>query len=269
MEHCIEQLSEFEYHLQNNNQMLDEAILKDFLKCYKNIVPEDTIVIDSAKGYFGYTLTLFQLIKYLEKKDYIESCNKLIEMVNCDGIEQKRVHSNIVYYLGKYLNEDDTAMFPKISSVAEFLQMKTRYKTILESYTDEKDACFFLDFLMDVIRNDLVSSSITGFVVENETLPFPAEFFPRFYDNEYGETCAAICGDTIQLDFSKDHAIVDVWNCSGMAEALSDVKKSGFVYDEENHFAYYYEKLRRKPRPTCRSWDESEYYFINLKIFHT
>ena len=116
-------------------------------------------------------------------------------------------------------------------------------ETELFAYGDKQDNLCYLDFLIETIKRDIKSGSILNAVFGDGQMPTDAITIPLEYEDEQGNHVRIATGETMSLDFKNAFVLTDVWSSSRLYNALRDIRKSGFLYDRKDHFAYYYSGL--------------------------
>ena len=124
-----------------------------------------------------------------------------------------------------------------------------------EDTVDEKIR--LLDFVMDMIREDLKSSLLTAILYkpkepnndeENEDfgIELPRYLFPNIYQDEKGNKIQLIDEEkekTRIIDLSKTCIWTIPWKQDRLKGAVTHLFKRDFHNDPTNHHAYYYEDL--------------------------
>ena len=101
----------------------------------------------------------------------------------------------------------------------------------------------FLRFLADMIKVDIMSDTSLSGLLGDARSKKDSLYIPLECRDQDGNKVDVFTNQKRELDFEKDYVITNVWNKDRMAAALKNVQKNGFVYEEKNHYAHYYDGM--------------------------
>lgn len=177
-----------------------------FYEIIKKLKPEQKYRRDFL--HISYVHYLVKIRKSLMGQKYMRVCNELISLIYYEPILQKRIYYNIIKILEEGLNIRSINIVQEFkkatkSSYTPGLEFKFAMDFAQETLAIEKsneDQIVVLDFMLNVIRNDLSSDIL---YLEEDITAYP---FPLFYYDEQGNK----------------------YKLPG----------NGFVHDKSNHWAY-------------------------------
>ncbi|HDX9705977.1 DUF6710 family protein [Bacillus sp. SIMBA_074] len=140
-------------------------------------------------------------------------------------------------------NRDGSKFEP--SPEQRFLYTMEIIHTWLEEESESLQKNIILDYMMDVIREDLKTSVMTTiFYREEHFKDYDRRmFFPMSYYNENGEELK-IYGisnkESININLKDECVIAIPWNRKRMKKAVKEIYIRDFVFDPYNHESTYY-----------------------------
>lgn len=133
---------------------------------------------------------------------------------------------------------------PEIEDGQEFFYAMEYVKRYLENEDEPENKIVFLDFVLEVIKNDLKYDLLAHIFYNKEHFkdkfkyPLPLSF----WDEEGKEKPISELGVT-KIDLGKDFVLVQPWNRKRLYNKIISMNKNKFVYDKLNHFGYHYPYL--------------------------
>lgn len=112
--------------------------------------------------------------------------------------------------------------------------------SILEE--NQENRLLMLDFMLDVVKRDLIHDLLANILYDDSyfkeqiRLPFPAVC----YDQTGKKIDTLSVTKNKEVDLSKDYILVLPSKRSKLKNILKTVNASGFKYQENNHYAFYY-----------------------------
>lgn len=130
-----------------------------------------------------------------------------------------------------------------VNAAHEFRYAMEFARQTLKEETKKEDKVIILDFMLDVIKEDLKNDLLTTIFYSEENfkkrikLPFPS----CFYD-EFGGKHELFLPEEklVRVDLTKDCVLVLPWNRKRMRDSIKNIFASKFKFDKANHKAYYF-----------------------------
>lgn len=117
-------------------------------------------------------------------------------------------------------------------------------RQVMEEETQKEDQIIILDFMLEVIKEDLKNDLLSTIFYSKENfeksmkLPFPFCFYDEFAHEHKlfppGEK------RLIRVDLARDCVLVLPWNRRRMRDNIKNIFMRKFEFDESNHKAYYF-----------------------------
>lgn len=131
----------------------------------------------------------------------------------------------------------------KASPTCEFNFAMEFARDMLELESKKEDQIIILDFMLDVVREDLKTDLLSTIFYSKEH--FEKWLLPPFPCNYYNESGNELefCPDDKKIrrvDLSKDCVLVLPWHRNRMISSIKKVFLNGFKFHKENHLAYYF-----------------------------
>ena len=131
----------------------------------------------------------------------------------------------------------------EISPRSEFIYSMDFVRQTLEYEKEKKDQIIILNYMLDVVRNDLKYDLLTTILYSSEyftkeiSLPFPS----YYYDEQGNEVeTDSNYGQEKDVDLSENCVLVLPWNRDRLRNSIKNIYKNEFKYHSSNHLAYYY-----------------------------
>lgn len=141
-------------------------------------------------------------------------------------------------------NEPDCANIPNREEYERFFKRVNQW--LLER-NEKEEKLQLLTFLLDIVKRDIqmdLLSEIYYKQEENITNLTRKRFIPLWYVDELGNKNNLDPVNKRQVDFSETVTIVIPWKGSRMGNAIIDIAREGFIYDEQEHLpAYYFSEI--------------------------
>ena len=114
---------------------------------------------------------------------------------------------------------------------------------IISKETDKANQKILLDYILSVVKTDLISEYIADVFYKSEVREWNS-IFPMVYYNEYGEEIHLHENNKIKhVDLGKNNVIVLPWNRDRMVDAIKNVFRNKFRYISNNHMAMYFTEM--------------------------
>lgn len=113
----------------------------------------------------------------------------------------------------------------------------------LEHEKEEQDKIIILDFMLDVIRNDLQYDVLTTILYSSECFSREINFlFPIYYYDELGNKFNTYPNEKTyrNVDLSKDCILVIPWDRERLRNSIKNIFRNEFEYHDSNHLSYYF-----------------------------
>lgn len=132
---------------------------------------------------------------------------------------------------------------PETSPTSEFNFAMEFARNVLELESKKEDRIIILDFMLDVVREDLKTDLLSTIFYSKEHFekwilpPFPCNYYDEL-GNKY-----EFCPDDEKIkrvDLSKDCVLVLPWHRERMINSVKRIFLNGFKFHKENHLAYYF-----------------------------
>lgn len=113
----------------------------------------------------------------------------------------------------------------------------------LTEESKKEDKIVILDFMLDVIREDLKNDLLSTILYSKEnfekTIKFP---FPFCFYDEFGDKHELFLPEEklVGVDLAKDCVLVLPWNRKRMRDSIKNIFANKFEFDELNHKVYYF-----------------------------
>ncbi len=130
-----------------------------------------------------------------------------------------------------------------VNAAHEFRYAMEFARQTLKEETRKEDKIIILDFMLDVIREDLKNDllSVIFYSEENfkKRIGFP---FPTCFYDEFGSEHELLSPEKklVKVDLAKDCVLVLPWNRKRLRDSIKNIFASEFKFDETNHKAYYF-----------------------------
>lgn len=124
----------------------------------------------------------------------------------------------------------------------EFQNAMSFVNNILESDTDRSIQLEILNYILNIIKEDLKTDLLTTVFYQGQHFEKSIRFpFPSLYYDEHGnELLLELSEETKTINLEKDSVMVLAWNKDRMGSSLKTLSRRDFEFDKLNHFAYYY-----------------------------
>ena len=127
----------------------------------------------------------------------------------------------------------------------EFTHAMDFMKLVLETEKSDKDKVIVLDFMLKAIREDLKTDLLTYIFYSEEYFAGRLDYpFPLYYSDEQGNELSLKEEEAIEIDLAQDCVLTLPWNRSRLRNQIKNLFNNDFVYDSNNHWAYYFPYLR-------------------------
>lgn len=116
-------------------------------------------------------------------------------------------------------------------------------RQVLKEESKQEDKIIILDFMLDVIREDLKTDLLTTIFYSKENFESRIKFpFPFYYYDEFGNEFELFPEEErlVRVDLAKDCVLVLPWNRKRMRDSIKNIFANEFKFDESNHKAYYF-----------------------------
>lgn len=119
---------------------------------------------------------------------------------------------------------------------------------VLEYEKDKTDQVIILDYILDVVREDLKTDLLTTILYNKENfdkeiwLPFPCDYYDE-QGNVFCSTSERGKNNMIKVDLAKDCVLVLAWDREKLRNSIKNIYKSDFEYHASNHLAYYFSHI--------------------------
>jgi len=131
----------------------------------------------------------------------------------------------------------------KIERACEFKYALEFAHQALKAENTKEDKLLILDFMIDVIKEDLKYDFLTDIFYREEyfekgvRIPPP---FPYSYYDESGRRISIFEKKigTKKVDLAKECVLVFPWHRERMRESIKNIGSNEFIYDKYNHYAY-------------------------------
>jgi hypothetical protein len=133
---------------------------------------------------------------------------------------------------------------PEICPSQEFNHAVGFARDVIESEQSDKDKIIILDFMMDVIREDL-KTDLLSHIFYNEA-HFDEEFhcpLPVFYLDAEGQECLIPKLGKTTIDLSETCVLVLPWDRERIKNQVKNIYHNDFIYHPSNHKGYYFPYL--------------------------
>lgn len=133
---------------------------------------------------------------------------------------------------------------PKIEVGQEFFYAMDYVKKYLENEIEPKNKIVFLDFVLEVIKNDLKYDLLAHIFYNKEHFKekFRSPLPLFFWDEEGNEKSVSELG-VVEIDLAKDSVLVQPWDRKSLYSKIISIKYNNFIYKKLNHYGYYYPYL--------------------------
>ena len=114
-------------------------------------------------------------------------------------------------------------------------------KRALNDEGTNEDKIVILDFILNLIKEDLKTALLTSIFYNEESVTIDLPF-PLVYENESGEQITLEFDKTLtrEISLAQDCVLVVAWVKEGLIEQIKNIFNNGFGFEEKNHSAYYY-----------------------------
>lgn len=133
---------------------------------------------------------------------------------------------------------------PDTMASAEFGFALEYVKQYIDQETDAQNKIVFLEFVLEVIRNDLKYDLLSHILYSKEhfirKFRYPLPLF--YYDEANNEKLIRELGK-VEIDLAEDCVLVLPWNRGRFYSKIISIKNNDFVNDKSNHRGYYYPYL--------------------------
>ena len=131
----------------------------------------------------------------------------------------------------------------EISPAYEFTNAIKFAQLALERESKKEDKIIILDFMLDVIREDLKTDLLTTIFYSKENFEKKIGIlFPVSYYDEHGNKICLFAGKEkmVTVDLTKDCVLVLPWRRTSMKNTILNIFKNKFEFDKYNHKAHYF-----------------------------
>lgn len=105
-----------------------------------------------------------------------------------------------------------------------------------------KEKLLLLDYLIDVLLEDICSSGVVKPLISRHASPF-INCFPTYCFDKNGSAINIRTEEKIEVDLSKTRIYVCPWNKLRIPDNLFNLMKKPFTYDKNNHFSDFYSDI--------------------------
>jgi hypothetical protein len=114
---------------------------------------------------------------------------------------------------------------------------------VLEKESKKEDKIIILDFMLDVIREDLKTDLLTTIFYNKENFGKEIKIpFPLYYYDKFGNKFHLFQEKKkiVTVNLAEDCVLILPWHRVRMRDSIKNIIKNGFTFDESNHRAYYF-----------------------------
>lgn len=126
----------------------------------------------------------------------------------------------------------------KLSAKESYREIVSVAKTWIESDDTKEEKIMLLDYLINIVLDDICSSEIMNSHFNEPSVehsqPFPEYVYAN--DTEY----KTHTGDKIDVNLADVKIYICPWNIVRMRDTLLNISKNDFVYNPNNHFSKYF-----------------------------
>lgn len=139
---------------------------------------------------------------------------------------------------------DEVLLDVREDFVLEYENSINRIRRMLSSAKTEQEKQILYETIMKIIRNDLQYDHISEILYADKRPSVEYYLLPSFYVNEKGVKVNVLDGkETKMIDLTEVSIVTTPWVKQRLVEQLLYFRKNPFVYDENNHDAYYYKGI--------------------------
>lgn len=131
----------------------------------------------------------------------------------------------------------------KLHPCIEFKNSMDFVRQTLECEQDVNDQVIILDYILNIVREDLKTDLLATILYSQEHLKKRIYFpFPINYYDEKGREYTLDSDENInrKVDLATDCVLVLSWNRNRLRNSVKNIFKNDFKYDKLNHLAYYF-----------------------------
>lgn len=151
-------------------------------------------------------------------------------------------------FINNYLKEKRfphrfNGTYGKSSLGFEFNNTMDFIQGVLKYEKNTQDKVIILDFILDIVREDLKTDLLT-------TIIYSDEYFKREIDYPFPHECYDGLGNKVftwpendpdkDVDLSKDCVLVLSWDRERLKNSIKNIYKNKFEYHDSNHLSYYF-----------------------------
>ncbi|MEZ0536010.1 DUF6710 family protein [Caldicellulosiruptoraceae bacterium PP1] len=137
----------------------------------------------------------------------------------------------------------DSKELYKLNAEREFSYAIEFVNNAIEGETKIEDKIKMIDFIMDLIKEDIKTDLLTKIIYNPEaniTRYFP---FPMCYYDKNNNAYRLHEGEEIEIDLSNECVITYPYNREKYVKNIRTISKEPFIYKNNNHTAYYFSQV--------------------------
>lgn len=128
---------------------------------------------------------------------------------------------------------------PPVFFKQEFHHAMEFTKQALDLEKNHKDKIIILNFILDVIKEDLRTDLLTRILYDQKLIAMQFRYpFPLFYIDEQGNEHELPEDGMSKINLAKDTVLTMPWHKERLCEQLKNIFRNDFAFDGNNHGAY-------------------------------